>query len=586
MGLSELAWTTREEVAAQLLAYLRETRAPEDGESPRPIYPTRERVAELLAYVSVPRPYAKLPELLALALDAAEELPVRRQAVLALLRMDTSVSAEDLQLLLADPVLVEEDDPCFEVSDVLRLARTPEAEEVGRTHLLTLTPEQRARVLTVLLPDEEPPGHPLGEWLYAHWLAHDRHRLEEEGDTDRANSRVLYGSVDRLESRRVLQEFWRRRSGKARVELLEILCREDRIWTFPDPPAPAEFEELVQALALPTAVLVEHLGHRELVDHLQRGFAEAEQAHMALESLLRSSAPTEQKRLALDEQRRAQSNTDHHRETRANCHLRALLTDAELASYVLREGLFGDHRWWMMEALWKRNRGLAAVTLVATLRAGDRDLARLFIRWTADAPQPGDEELLRTALHAEQSQEFRYYGIVGLDRLPGAAQGWVAVLPKLARDEHHDIRLRLRAWGVLARRGDAEAFAVLAAHAREAEDVRVRAESLSIAAEVAPVAAWPLLEEAIRCTGPEYDLAEGRFSPIVEDAALALARQGTPEACTLLLRANLRARTRGAICVVDESFAALVAELEGTAPPPPFLYSYWRRDSSLWRWPS
>ena len=150
MGLSELAWTTREEVAATLLAYLQQTRPPADGEPPRPIYPTRERVAELLSSVAGP---AVGGDSLARALDAEEEPEVRQEALQGFLQREIPLSAADLRRLLRDPVLVAEDDPCFEVADLLRLARTPEAEAAGRAYLLSLDPVRRAGILSALLPD-------------------------------------------------------------------------------------------------------------------------------------------------------------------------------------------------------------------------------------------------------------------------------------------------------------------------------------------------------------------------------------------------------------------------------------------------
>jgi HEAT repeat protein len=86
----------------------------------------------------------------------------------------------------------------------------------------------------------------------------------------------------------------------------------------------------------------------------------------------------------------------------------------------------------------------------------------------------------------------------------------------------------------LARRGDEGQLAVLVHAASEAVHPSVRGEAVRLLGEFDAARHFPILNTALL---DDHETCDGHYAPAGEEAALALARLGTPEALTAMLRA-------------------------------------------------
>jgi HEAT repeat protein len=139
---------------------------------------------------------------------------------------------------------------------------------------------------------------------------------------------------------------------------------------------------------------------------------------------------------------------------------------------------------------------------------------------------------------------------------------------------HSEPRLRIRALAALARRGDPAARDALLEWAEGPYPLPERAEVISALGELDAAAFLPLL---VRGLALEEQVGDRfRCAPVAEEAALALARLGTPEALTALTRAYLSAETRYLLSALEEYLTAIIDAEPGTLPdlnlPRPFTW--------------
>jgi hypothetical protein len=539
--LPSLAWTTPAGVASQLARYLLAS-GPAADLAAVPDPSPRVRAAELLARCATP---AQRSSLRSLALDPREQVKVRRQALLALAKIGVGVSGPDFKrMLTALPQLRDEDSGCFETVDLLVLARSQRAVAAARSYLLWLTPTERA-ALTATPRDAMSPA--LSEWMYQHWLKVDRPALAGEQGPQSPNAGVIGMTRERVESRAVLQELWRKANGAKRRELLEILYDEESAWTFPGELTPGETTELAEALFLPVDALLAVWGRARLLSELG-----------AL--LAADGRETEQK----DRGRREHHPQDRHRYYRALRILRSWedpLLDEWIAERALGARLHEDVRRELLLALWQRNRALAAGVGVALLATGEQAGPRVLLRWSAAEPQEVERTLFSAALGPDCSAELRYYGLCGLDRLGGAADQWLPAVSDWVR--HPLSRMRIRTLGALARRGDLMAWDTLQVEAEGSGSVYERAEIVAMLGELDAAACQPLFQ---RLLAREERDPRGLSAPVAEEAALALARLATPETLTVLLNAGLTTSIHSLWAALSEYLEAIFQAEPGTTP--------------------
>ncbi|MGV3722739.1 MAG: HEAT repeat domain-containing protein [Actinomycetota bacterium] len=557
--LTTLTWTTRAEVAAQLARYLRDTGPPPDLEAaPEPS--PRVRATELLRILAVPSQRLLLR---ALALNHGEEVEVRRNALWALERLGFGLSGGDLQRLLSDSSLYgdgdgdEDEDQWFGAEDLLTLARRPDAQAVARRYLLTLSPKDRTQLLAetrLVTPT------PLMEWMYGKWLHEDRHLLATDRGPWSANQSVISMMRERVESRAVLQEMWRASRGEERRELLDALHDDEIEWEFPGELTAAETTELAEVLALPTEALVAYWGRERLLELLDKRLLDEHTRQETQRRLRKVNGCDLQAFVRVLRVLRQWSAPD---------------LNEWIAARALGAKLHEEVRWWLMDTLWRRNRAFAATAIIAALVAGECSLARLFVNWAARNPIESDQMMLREASRPIYSAEFQYYGLCGLARLGESGDEWLSRLDAWTR--HAEPRLRIRALGVLARRGDPDARAALLVWTEGRHAVHERAEAIAVLAEVDAPGQFPLLVRAL--ADEERPEPRSRCAPVAEEAALAIARLGAPEALTALLRSHLTTGcdyVRGAVGLY---LSVIINATSGASPiidPPTPEFGYWR----------
>jgi len=542
--LSTLTWTTRAEVAAQLARYLRATDPPPDlAAVPEPS--PRVRAAELLRILAV-RSQRSL--LRALALDHGEEVEVRHNALWALERLGFGLSGGDLQCLLSVRSLygdeVEDEDQWFGTEDLLTLARRPDAQAVARRYLLTLSPEDRTQLLakTRLVTPA-----PLMEWMYGRWLHEDRHLLASDRGPQSANQWVISMTRERAESRAVLQEMWCEAEGAERRELMRALHDEETEWEFPGELSAAETAELADALALPTDALVTYWGRERL---LERFDAILLAEHIRWETRCPLGTIIEH------------DFTPYSRMLRMLSHW----LDPELDEWIVSRAVDGrlhmDARWWLLDVLWWRNRERCTSAVVSALAAGDCNVVIVPVLRAARDPVESDRAMLREMALPIHGAELQYLGLCGLERLSESGDAWRDRL--IAWTLHPEPRLRIRALGGLAPRGEPRALDTLLAHTEGVRPLQERAEAIAVLAEIDAPAHIPLFAHALAREESEDEYL--RCAPAAEEAALALARLATPEALTALLRSYLITEVQCLRMALEEYLPAIVDAEPGTSP--------------------
>lgn len=537
--LSTLTWTTREEVAAHLARFLKVTR---QGPAPalNPESSLRVRATDLLGILKAP---AQQNVLRTLALDAQDETEVRRAALRGLARLAAGITDADLTHLLADESLRDEDDEWFGPQDLLILARQPDAQDVALRYLRGLTPEERTRILTHAYVAT---STSLLDWMYARWLNEDRFQLAADRGPASANEWAIRMTLDRPESRGVLLEMWREASGAERRRLLKLLDSEETDWSLPGDLTPAENAELTEALALPVEALLKEWGRDRLFQVLERELLAEHERKLAgrrLRTVIKDEAGT---------------------------FLRALRVlrnwgDPAVGEWIAERAAGSDLdeevRSWLMMTLWDRDRVLFSQCILRALETGDQRLAR-FIRWTDFGPREADRPALRAAARAEYSSELQYYALCGLERLGEMGPAWEERLAVWSR--HPEPRLRIRALAAFARRGDPAARDALLQWAEGPYPLPARAEAISALGGLDAAAFLPLLVGGLALEEQAGETLP--CAPVAEEAALVLARLGTPVALTALIQSYLSAETPYLQSALEEYLTEIVDAEPGTSP--------------------
>ncbi|MGV3722740.1 MAG: HEAT repeat domain-containing protein [Actinomycetota bacterium] len=511
--LSTLTWTTRAEVAAQLARYLRATGPPPDPKT-APEFSLRVRAAELLWIFAG---QAQCRSLRTLALNLDEEIEVRHKALSALTHLGAGLSGHNLERLLSDGKLCGHEDLCFGPSNLLTLARRPDAQAAARKHVLALSPDERGQLLAEA-SSTTPTG--LFEWMYSKWLNEDRMVLARDHSSYSTNQCVIRATIERAESRSVLQEMWRDAVGDERLELLKLLDGVETVWEFPAELTAMETTELAEALALPSKALVAYWGRERLLE--------------TFDTLLLA----EHERLETQQQLQEVIERNSALFSRM---LRVLndwldpAVDEWVVARLIDTRLHGEVRWWLTYALRWRNRGHCANAVTALLETGERDPALLFVEWAARDPIEPEWPMLREAARPTHDTEIQYHGLLGLERLGESGDVWKDRLDAWTR--HPEPRLQIRALGALARRGVPDALNRLIAWVEGPHPLLERAEAIAVLTELDAASFIPLF---VRVLAREERPEEySNCAPAAEEAALALARIGTSETLTVLLRCYL-----------------------------------------------
>jgi HEAT repeat protein len=496
---------------------------------------TRANSIALLACLAEP---ASVPALRRLLLDRRESKWEREHIVEALSRLGATLPVEELKELLDDRTLWDgphHGDLCY----LLVLFRSEEAQRIAREFLMQMSARDRAEMLWFCAEKSrwplahDPVAPELVDWLYEQWLQQDRFLLGDDGDDDGpSNVRVAAATRERPASQALLLDFWRQASAEQRQELLTHLWDDDDEG-FPVAllnQHPAELPELAGALALRPPDLHLYYGADVLLGMIEGMIREAGQARdLERSSEGRWEEPIREAKLALQEWflyqelclKRALYLLESWPNPHRNDRVAALFCCPDLKS--IRRDLF--------DFLWTHDRDrVAAYVFSVTKRQRDHSIAGTALEWMAVDPCAADRELLLWAI-TRRTTEFRYLAIQGLEKLGEDNSLWRQRLEELTRDSSPFVRLH--ATGALARRGDTAGLAEILREAREAKDVCVRAEAMRVLGEIDAKAHFKLLRHTLLDDHQE----DSMYFPAAEEAGLALAHLGTPEAMSALIRA-------------------------------------------------
>jgi hypothetical protein len=435
----------------------------------------------------------------------------------------------------------------------LVLSRRPDARAASREFLLTFSPADRAEVLSNLRSSTV---EAITEWLYRKWLDEDRHLLADDRGSHSANWQVISATLDRVETRAVLQEMWRESRGVERRKLLDLLSDEQNVRVFPGELSAAEHLELAETLALPTGQLASFWGRSRLLE-IFNSRIHAEHVHQSSRPAIR------------DPEREFGPFS---RMLRVMNEWQDPCLDEWIAGRVLSATLHPEVCFWLMDALWRRNRAFAAITLAADLHAGHQAQSRIFLSWAARAPVVSDHALFWEAVRPAHGAEIQYYALCGLERLGESGKEWLGHLRRWSK--HPEPRLRIRALGALARQGDHAAHRSLLAWAETPHALRERAEAVAVLGELERAEHVPLFVRML--TREERPKPDSGGAPVAEEAALVLARLATPVALTALLRAFLTAESH-------YFYAALYRYLDTIANPETAIDPVLRPPECTWR---
>lgn len=181
-------------------------------------------------------------------------------------------------------------------------------------------------------------------------------------------------------------------------------------------------------------------------------------------------------------------------------------------------------------ALWRMDKRRARSWLLDELKKNDSYKGVWILKFFSGNPRPDDEQLLRLAFQ-HKLPAIRYLGLNGL--------AWLDVdHVQLAQKclQLDDIFLRLRSHGVLAQYHVQESILFLRKLSNDLSAPLVeRAEALRWLAHSDPVRHFDILSENLIRDDAHCD---GYHQPVKEECAYGLARVGTDDALTYLLRAK------------------------------------------------
>jgi hypothetical protein len=568
LRIEELRWSSRTDVCDQLLRYLQSTSpAPLCDADNRPNEPALlRRRAALLLVVLVDRT-AHRAVLRQLLLNPAEDPDVRRAALRKLSlwvrqglqrasgNPEPVLSVDQTAQLLTDPATAGAPPDRFSVLSILALCPVNEALRVAVAFLEQLSPAERARLLqgrtdpSLCREDCHLKSHPavdaVFDWLYDRWLMSDRWLLEgPEGLWGAENIDVVLWTQERPESRAVLTHYWRRLDDEARstegpqsaVERLlqelasrnrprgkpplvqgwrERLLSNLRLW--PQFRAlcvadfPAARARLAEALALPLPQLLDHLGPDRFLQLLEQKIRRAGRG--PLPAAMGDPRPpiwllSELPEADLEDW---------------SCSLLACSEVEAGAKLSLFYYLFERHR----------NRAVS-LALQAARASGETCYADWTVTRIARSPEATDRELLLWGSWRSGQPRVIHAAIQGLEALGEDSDWWRRWLELLTQHQHPLVRLQ--ALAALVRRGDRNRLTEIASAAITAPEVAARGNALWHLVELDPHGHLPLFRRVL--FEDRGNCSDG--APPYQVAAFALARIGTPEALTALVRRYLQ----------------------------------------------
>jgi HEAT repeat protein len=565
IALKELRWTTRAEVCEQLWQWLLATSPTADdvpGQQPESKPDRRDRVAELFATIALE---SWLPALRQLLRNRHETKWARREACRALVRLRALLPTDEITSLMTELRSGEQERDFHFFAELLPLFDRDESRPVALTCLEQWTPLERAELLVTVSTRLKHLPPKLANWLYQRWLDTDRLLVEDVilGGAPLNFWIVSQTSSERPESLRLLVEHWRGTEGEWRKEMLyRFEAFEKGVPAEWLADKPDELRELAEALRLSVADLIAYFGAEPLMARIEEGFRDI--------SRTRRADPSDW-------------SVIHEGDFKRMVHLMATWPEPDRLARI--RSLFGcpdietEVRWEFCYSLRDEHRAdLPTMVQAAAQQAGDLELAERVLRWVADAPVPADRDFLRWGAWQEGRPRLPYYALQGLEALGEESPEWTARLEILARSD--DPFLRLQASVALARHGDAARLPEVVRDAAESADACVRGEAVRALGQLRREEYLPLFRRAPWDEQPGYipapDVAEDApkrspkapFIPAAEEAALAIARLGTPEALTALLQGFLFLPETEARWQLEDHLEVCRARIDGREEPP------------------
>jgi hypothetical protein len=596
MRLEEFRWGTRAEVCEQLLRLVLEnagTTLPEhDGPYDEPSPRRAEALLNSLADHTCEPMLRRLPA--SDEMDSADEetIPAWFREFHHLLRRE-SITPEDLQSLLAEPGFqVQVDDPItWMLPELFSRCRSEEAGQAARSFLTALSSIERARVLMQSAQARDERLTPdLEEWLYRRWLDEDRALLDGVSDGSApVNLEVIVATRQYAESRAMLLENWPRLDEEQRQKLIGAFTHDldpiEEVWEWVQAAhreweltraeydesllaeclagEPARMTKMVDTLALPLSLLLNQLGPDALFSGVEAKIRAASQAFQA--------EGAQYGEVYTDELWRTLDLLEKWPGEEVNARIQSLYHCPDVhhrLKFNLRRVIW--------KRLWKQSRLEALVAAREAGESGDDHWAKLAAIGMERHPRPEYREFLLWAA-GQDSIRLRYTAVQALETLQEDGCEWREQLTELVRDPHPAVRLHATA--AFVRRGEEPRLPEIVQDATAAQEVEVRAEALRMLGELDAAQHFPLLRRALLDDHAEYDR---HYLPAAEEAALALARLGTPEALAALIQA--------ALVGPHKLWASIAWYLEAFDPfeaPEPALpmsiYGNWRQRHRGWR---
>jgi HEAT repeat protein len=589
MRLEEFRWGTRREVCEQLLRLALEnsaTPAPEDNGPYNEPNPGRARsLLQTLVDHTCEMIMRQLP--VSKVTDSADEevIPAWVAELHHLLRRE-SVTPADLEAL--------RNQPGFEVDETIALmlpelfdllCQSAGASQAKQNFLLALSPMERARVLIQSAQARDERLTPdLEEWLYRCWLDHDRMLLDRVCDGDApANLEVIVATRWYPESRAMLLERWpelvEEQKQKLIGEFTHNLDLEEEIWERIHPAhrewelsrgeldesllaeclanEPARMAGMVDTLALPLSLLLKQIGTDALFISVE---AKIRAASRALQEEGARSAD-----VYTDELWRTFNLLEKWPGEEVNARIQSLYQCPDVDRSLKRK-----LRYVIWDRLWKQSPLEALAAARQAAEAGDDHWAQLATNRMGRHPRPEYRDSLLWAA-GQDSVRLRYTAVQALESLQEDSREWREQLIVLAGDPHPAVRLQATA--ALVRRGEDSRLTEIVREATTAEKVEVRAEALRMLGDLDAAQHFPLLRSALLDDHAVYDQYH---LPAAEEAALALARLGTPAGLAALVRAALTGphilwASIAWYLEAFDPFGALAPDL------PMFIYGNWRQ---------
>ncbi|MBJ6764579.1 hypothetical protein JGU66_27745 [Myxococcaceae bacterium JPH2] len=506
---ARLVWSSRESIAAQLVALLKS--------EPRESVDLRFRALSLLDIFGSNE---QIPFLRELAFDPLEHYRIRVNALRVATKYGLTLSGREFVQLSGDPAYG------MSVISGLRMmfdiARLESLDDALKEELLQLSPRKRSSILSLSGHVPQPPE--LEAWLFEQWYQTDRHLLVAP-DSDipegaMRNVNIALAHRERPEAWHLLCEWseglsdeqWEellgRRSGPSREEVARLANASRALHRF-----------AARRLLLPLAALRAHWGDEELLRRLDRVIQAAHVASIVPHSMVAPPRFFSQAVELLGEWEVARHRVLYRR-----------LCDFNLAQAV---------RFHLYQQLRTRDPAVAARwALVASHYPENTELLqRILDRPLSHTPVPEDRPVLLAALRETEERE-QSLALSGLLSLGESGPGWVDRLQSLSHAESPHVRVLALAG--LVQQGQREWLEPLRRMAVDDSDQSGRRTALEWLAKLDAEVSGPLFANLLLKEVSEQDANPREKRSLLSHPALeALSRRGTAEDLSLLLEARL-----------------------------------------------